>query len=265
MKKYAFRFSVQQTFEEPILKHSFLLRCMPGTFPFQRSYAHKLTISPHAALNHISDAYGNEMYTGTIDKKHTSFGFTAEGFVLCSNYVIHDPLDRLYLYPTPLTRPTAQMERLLVGEPLPEEPWEKAKALCALTQRSLDFIPLSGQQTAAETMETGVGDARDHVHVFLCLCRLSGIAARFVSGLAAGVPQSHAWAEVYCGGEWRAMDPTTGKPVVEGYLKIAHGRDYDACAVERSCFRAADTPSRREVSVQVTEHVIRTRDTVPHA
>ena len=45
MKKYAFRFSVQQTFEEPILKHSFLLRCMPGTFPFQRSYAHKLTIS----------------------------------------------------------------------------------------------------------------------------------------------------------------------------------------------------------------------------
>ena len=102
MKKYAFRFSVQQTFEEPIFKHSFLLRCMPGTFPFQRSYAHKLTISPHAALNHISDAYGNEMYTGTIDKKHTSFGFTAEGFVLCSNYVIHDPPDRLYLYPTPL-------------------------------------------------------------------------------------------------------------------------------------------------------------------
>ena len=26
MKKYAFRFSVQQTFDEPILKHSFLLR-----------------------------------------------------------------------------------------------------------------------------------------------------------------------------------------------------------------------------------------------
>lgn len=51
----------------------------------------------------------------------------------------------------------------------------------------------------------------------------------------------------------------------EGYLKIAHGPDYDACAVERSCFRAADTPSSRKVEVQVTEHVIRTRDTVPHA
>ena len=61
------------------------------------------------------------------------------------------------------------------------------------------------------------------------------------------------------------MDPSIGTPVEEGYLKIAHGPDYDACAVERSCFRAADTPSSRKVEVQVTEHVIRTRDTVPHA
>ena len=38
MKKYAFRFQVQQDFEAPILKHNFLIRCMPGTFPFQRSY-----------------------------------------------------------------------------------------------------------------------------------------------------------------------------------------------------------------------------------
>ncbi len=265
MKKYAFRFQVQQDFEAPILKHSFLIRCMPGTFPFQRSYAHKLTITPHAALTHISDVYGNEMYTGTIDKKHTSFGFSAEGFVLCSKYIIHDPLDRLYLYPTRLTQPTPQMEQLIAGEPLPEEPWARAKALCALTSRSLDLVPLSQNRTAAQTMESGIGDARDLAHVFLCLCRLSGIGARFVSGLAVGVPQAHAWAEVYCGGVWRAVDPSAGKPVEEGYLKIAHGPDYDACAVERSCFRAADTPSSRKVEVQVTEHVIRTRDTVPHA
>jgi transglutaminase-like putative cysteine protease len=205
------------------------------------------------------------MYTGTIDKKHTSFGFSAEGFVLCSKYIIHDPLDRLYLYPTRLTQPTPQMEQLIAGEPLPEEPWARAKALCALTSRSLELVPLSQNRTAAQTMESGVGDARDLAHVFLCLCRLSGIGARFVSGLAVGVPQAHAWAEVYCGGVWRAVDPSAGKPVEEGYLKIAHGPDYDACAVERSCFRAVDTPSSRKVEVQVTEHVIRTRDTVPHA
>ena len=114
-------------------------------------------------------------------------------------------------------------------------------------------------------MAAGEGDARDFAQVFLCLCRLSGIAARFVSGLAVGVPQAHAWAEVYCDDIWRALDPSTGKPVEEGYLKIAHGPDYDACAVERSCFRERDTDSERQVHVQVTEHVIHTRDTVPHA
>ena len=35
--------------------------------------------------------------------------------------------------------------------------------------------------------------------------------------------------------------------------------------VERSCFRERDTDSERQVHVQVTEHVIHTRDTVPHA
>ena len=67
MKKYAFTFSVQQSFQQPILKHSFLVRCMPGTYPFQRSYAHKLTITPHAALTHISDVYGNEIFCEKSD------------------------------------------------------------------------------------------------------------------------------------------------------------------------------------------------------
>ena len=265
MKKYAFTFSVQQSFQQPILKHSFLVRCMPGTYPFQRSYAHKLTITPHAALTHISDVYGNEMYTGTIDKAHPSFSFSASGFVLCSKYIIHEPLDRLYLYPTRLTQPTEAMGQLLQQQTLPWFLRQRAKAICALTSRTMQRKALSNHRTAADAMAAGEGDARDFAQVFLCLCRLSGIAARFVSGLAVGVPQAHAWAEVYCDDIWRALDPSTGKPVEEGYLKIAHGPDYDACAVERSCFRERDTDSERQVHVQVTEHVIHTRDTVPHA
>lgn len=265
MKKYAFTFDVSQSFDAPILKHAFLLRCMPGTYPFQRSYAHKLTITPHAALTHCSDAFGNEMYTGTIDKAHTGFAFSASGFVLCSKYIIHDPLDRLYLYPTRLTQPAPQTESLISRAGQSADAWEHAKALCHIVHQSLTPQPISQNHTAAQTLETGTGDARDFAHVLLCLCRLSGIAARFVSGLALGVPRAHAWVEVYCGGLWRALDPTLDQVVDEGYLKIAHGPDYDACAVERSCFRDRDTGSQRTVQVTVTEHVIHTRDTVPHA
>jgi transglutaminase-like putative cysteine protease len=265
MKKYAFTFTVHQEFDAPILKHSFLLRCMPGTYPFQRSYAHKLSITPHAALTHIPDVYGNEMYTGTIDKAHQTFAFTASGFVLSSKYLTHDPLDRLYLYPTPLTQPTPGMTQLIASGTLPEDPWARAKSLCALTHRLLHFTPETQQRTAAEVFSSGQGDARDFAHVFLALCRLSGIAARFVSGLAVGIPTAHAWAEVYCGNLWRALDPYTGLPAEDGYLKIAHGPDYDACAVERSCYRDSSTPHTREVPVVVTEHVVLSRDTVPHA
>jgi len=99
MKKYAFTYSVHQTFSGPITKHNFLLRCMPGTYPFQRSYAQKLTVTPFTALNCTTDVFGNGMYTGTIDKKHAEFNVTATGFVLCSKYLIHEPLDRLYSTP----------------------------------------------------------------------------------------------------------------------------------------------------------------------
>lgn len=265
MKKYAFTFSVHQEFAEPIVKHSFLLRCMPGTYPFQRSYANKLTIQPHAALTHITDVFGNEMYTGTIDKKHSTFSFTASGFVLSSKYLTHDPLDRLYLYPTKNTHPTSDMIRLIASSHLPEDDWSRAKALCAMTARLLTSGEPTPCRSSGEVLASGVGDARDYAQVFLTLCRLSGIPARFVSGLAVGINVAHAWAEVYCGGYWRALDPSIGLPVEEGYLKIAHGPDYDNCAVERSCFRDPGTAVTRTISVQVTEHVVTTRDTVPHA
>lgn len=265
MKKYAFTFSVQEEYQEPILKHSFLLRCMPGTYPFQRSYAHKLSIKPFAALTHITDVFGNEMCTGTIDKKHQSFGFTASGFVLSSKYLTHDPLDRLYLYPTAHTQPTSQMIQLTAAGSLPDDDWKKAQMLCATTHSLLKLEAPGPARSSGEVFASGKGDARDQAHVLLTLCRLCGIAARFVSGLAVGVSIPHAWAEVYCGGVWRALDPTTGLPVEEGYLKIAHGPDYDSCAVERSCYRDPEVSASRTVSVLVTEHVNRTRDTVPHA
>lgn len=265
MKKYAFTFSVQQEFPEPILKHSFLLRCMPGTYPFQRSYAHKLTIKPHAALTHISDVFGNEMYTGTIDKKHESFGFTASGFVLSSKYLSHDPLDRLYLYPTRYTQPSPAMVSLSAIGHLPVGDWDRAKALCQMTHDMIQPQTPGPCRPAREVFASKQGDARDMAHVLLSLCRLSGIPARFVSGLAVGIPVAHAWVEVYCGGFWRALDPSTGLPIETGYLKIAHGPDYDSCAVERSCYRDPSIQGQRTVSVTVTEHVITTRDTVPHA
>lgn len=265
MKKYAFTFTGTRQFQDKISKHSFLLRCMPGTYSFQRTYAHKLTVQPYTALTYIHDAYGNEMYTGTIDKAHDTFSFTASGFVLSSRYLIHDPLDRMYLYPTAITQPTAQMRKLIETADLPKDCWGKAKALATLTGKLIKLVPGAPHTTAAEAFAAGQGTIDDFVHVYMTLCRLSGLGVRYVSGLALGISHRHAWAEVFCGNLWRGIDPWAGTEITQGYLKIAHGPDVSAAAVLRECCKESGTDCIAEDSVLVTEHVIRTRDTVPHA
>ena len=266
MKKYAFEYSGSQTFSGPVTRHDFLLRCIPVTCAFQRSYAHKLTVTPYTALSRIMDVHGNAMYSGTVDKRHTSFTFRSSGFVLCSKYMLHEPLDRLYLYPTALTRPIVQMAKVLESAPLSEDPWNRALQLCDLTHRSLKLTPrTSGERrTAAEVLASGHGDARDQAHVLLALLRSEGIPARFVNGFAVGTDTVHCWVEVCCGDLWRALDPTTGEQALEGYLKVSQGPDYTSCALERGCFQESDVTTRNELSVKVTQHVITARDTSPH-
>ena len=263
MKKYAFTFTGQEQFDAPISKHDFLLRCMPGTYAFQRSYAHKLSLHPHAALTETRDAFGNTMYTGAVDKKHTRFSFQASGFVLCSKYLTHEPLDRLYLYPTQFTRPTESIDRLLPQASLSKDPWNRAMQLCRLCHRLITYVPESDATTAAEALAQGKGDAKDMSHVLILLCRRSGIAARMVSGLAMGISRAHYWTEVYCGGVWRGLDPTTGLPIEDGYLKIAHAPDYKFCVLFRGVWREEGRSRSLQMEVQVTEHVVTTRNPVP--
>ena len=265
MKKYAFTLSMEQRFDAPVTKHSFILRCTPGTYPFQRSYAHTLTVKPYTALTVTKDVYGNEMYTGTIDKAHSAFSFSASGFVLASKYLTHDPLDRLYLYPTRDTQPTEGMRLLVQNADLPTNDWARAKTLCRKTAALMKLTDTLGCRPTPEIFASGKGNSAEIAQIFLCLCRLSGIPARFVSGLTVGIDRIHSWAEVYCGTVWRAVDPSRGIEINEGYLKIAHGPDFDAGSLDRCCFNLPGTASTRITSASVTEHVVATRDTTPHA
>lgn len=269
MKKYEFVFSSNWVFDAPVSDHHFLLRCMPGTYSFQRTYAHKVTVSPFSALSRVKDGYGNELYSGSLKKPHSSFGFTATGFVLCSKYLIHEPLDRLFLYPTEyFTKPDSSMKLLLSELELPADPWEQAQQLCGFVHDIMEYVPGATDVTtsAADALLNRQGVSRDFVHVYLTLCHLAKIPARYVVGLCKGVSRAHVWAEVYLGGAWHAMDPTQGCQVEEGYLKIAHGRDYADCAVDRYCFRQMEgVGAAKTVSVKVTDHVVAPRETVPHA
>ena len=90
----------------------------------------------------------------------------------------------------------------------------------------------NGQPNSPETtLLSKKGSCRDYSVLFMAMCRVMGIAARFVSGYHYGDPEQpqylHAWVEVYLpGGGWRGFDPTqnslvSGKHVPLGASAIS--------------------------------------------
>jgi transglutaminase-like putative cysteine protease len=70
------------------------------------------------------------------------------------------------------------------------------------------------------------GSCRDFVVLFMEVCKIMGLASRFVSGYQEGDPDQtehdlHAWVEVYLpGGGWRSYDPTHGLAVGDRHVAI---------------------------------------------
>src|SRR5207244_3878257 len=99
-----------------------------------------------------------------------------------------------------------------LGQHLPAPPTDTMAFLTALNSAVRSSLRYSrreepGIQNALETLARGGGSCRDYALLFIELCRLHGLAARFVSGylheppdpaLAHPLPTAmHAWAEVY--------------------------------------------------------------------
>jgi transglutaminase-like putative cysteine protease len=78
-----------------------------------------------------------------------------------------------------------------------------------------------------QTLSVLEGSCRDLAVLFCDVCRVMGIASRFVSGYecaSAGQPDSemHAWAEAYLpSAGWRGYDPSRGLLVADRHVAVA--------------------------------------------
>lgn len=112
-------------------------------------------------------------------------------------------------------------------------------------------VPLTAPQTWARRR----GNCADFAHLFLCLCRASGLVARYVAGFSRSEGQMHAWAEVWDGNYWHAFDPTRStqdqaRPI--HHLAVAVGRDFHDCAPHGGQFHSEGS-ARIEVWCQTRE------------
>ena len=122
-------------------------------------------------------------------------------------------------------------------------------------------------QRPEETLALGIGACRDLAVLFIAVCRLSGLAARFVSGYQKGrddVPidaaelgrrrrYMHAWPEVFLpGGGWCGFDPTHGLAVADRHVALAAAaHPDDAAPIEGSFFGGAQSTIETELAIDV--------------
>ena len=116
--------------------------------------------------------------------------------------------------------------------------WNTLSFLTALSRQIFQTCrhvirPYGPPSPSDRTLNSLEGSCRDLAVLFCDVCRVMGIAARFVSGYecaSATSPESymHAWAEVYLPGiGWRGYDPSRGIAVANGHVAVAAGFDHD--------------------------------------
>ena len=249
MKRLAFYFETRNTYSSPVNEHDFLLRCIPQERPEQRIVDMKLDVKPLVTGGNFGvDSFGNRTFTGRVPSGHTRFSYCVNGTAVrdeSARQPCPRPL-RIYSYPSILTRPSETLRVLLDSIPVADN--DRAQA--ELFQHAVyDYMTYKTgvtniRTTAAEAALCRKGVCQDFTHIFLALCRMRRIPARYVSGLPVGEGASHAWAEIWYQGRWYGIDATRNCVASETYLKFCSGRDFTDCPIEQGVFWGSGTQAQ---------------------
>ena len=219
--------------------HHRLVVAPPRAHGDQVRVADRLTVTPDVSVRWDRDVFDNTVATLVAELIHDSIQIDYEAVIERSVAVTPTVparwyLDPRYRGPSSLTVPGRRLRAAA------DELGEGDGDSYALAARIGDFVyermryvngVTTVATTAAEAFAQGAGVCQDYAHVMIALCRLRGLAARYVSGHMLGEGGTHAWVEVIgepSGGTapvW-GFDPTHRRATTLSYLFVAAGRDY---------------------------------------
>ena len=252
MKRYIYCYQTAVSFSEPVTNHSLLLRCLPMAGAYQNVEEEHLVVSPSMNVRRGTDQLGNRIVYGGNREPHTSLVYVSTGIVNMAEYAVAPdtvPLS-VYCQPTQLTSLTEQQTEELLQQAEPHT----ALDICHRVHDVMAYTPgATGMDTPASEVATRLkGVCQDYAHLMISLCRSKGMAARYVCGFMEGEGETHAWVEVFDGYSWKAFDPTHGRAIDYGYLKLAHGRDAADCPVSRGIY-AGGALQQTQIHVMLKE------------
>lgn len=259
------------------------IRLTPRTDERQACYQHRIIIEPNVQLLSYEDYFGNRVHSFTANAPHMELVVTSHSTVVTRDRDViwksawgpEESWNRLhsdnfidsnaeYLLPTSYAsfHPTVVAYAASIqGEE--EGVFGFIRNAASAIYGDFEYKPFSTgvHTTADELLGIGTGVCQDFAHLLLSVCRLRGVAARYVSGYhfvgdlhgrdANFEQASHAWVEVYIPGVgWQGIDPTNNNLIDWRYVKLCHGRDYTDIVPVKGIYRGASGQSL-QVSVDV--------------
>lgn len=244
-------------YSEPLLYSIQQLRLTP-----QDGFGQKVkhwTILVNGQLFQYQDAHGNVMHQVVVDSNHQELKIVAKGEV--ETGFAHDRQDselplQVYLRHTRLTDTSQQLVQFAQSLPAPKN----LQDLLAISRRIIRQVPYQKGSTevyttASEALATGKGVCQDHAHIFISLCRLLDVPARYVSGYLytqdGHLLESHAWADAWIEQlGWVSVDVSNCSHINGSHVRLATGLDYhDACPVSGIRVGGGDEQMQAQVHV----------------
>lgn len=248
-------------FSQPVRQHSFSLRAFPLPLPEQQICGLSWSVMPDTPLMLQRDCFGNLVGSGRFDGPHDRFLYAMDGVAwLEPTKKRREPGWPLYRYSSAACAMTPALWQFLQQEPDDGQQGVLSRAVGLMDRLQQNFQYEAGVTsavtTAGDAFAQGCGVCQDYAQIFIALCRASGMAARYVAGMIFGEGATHAWVEVYDPTQqlWLGLDPTHNKLTDDSYLKLAQGRDYLDCRLNRGVF-SGQAVQRQNVYVNLEELV----------
>ncbi|MBT5060248.1 MAG: transglutaminase family protein [Gemmatimonadetes bacterium] len=277
--RFEIRHETEYQYSHAVFLEPHLLRIRPRSDASQRLIEFDLEISPEpTGCAHLVDLDGNATMRPWFSGHHDHLRFVSHSIVETLRdqpfaYLLDAEADSL---PVQYEQIQLQLAPYLRHDAGPAVTDLAAQILSAseskpatfarlLNQRIHDLCPtetrLEGDPlTPAQTLGRGRGACRDVSVLFMEVCRVAGLAARFTSGYVAGSADQerflHAWAEVYLpGAGWRGYDPSLGLVVADRHVALASGPGSMDARPFVGRFRGSNVEAQMSVQLQISTDV----------
>ncbi|MGC2767175.1 MAG: transglutaminase family protein [Candidatus Acidiferrum sp.] len=256
---YAIRHFTRYRYSHFVWQSLMEVRMHPRSEGNQRCFVFQLSVNPRARIFGYTDSYGNLVHHFDLPSRHRQLTIISDALV---NIDAQPSVPELMAYegwsdlgqlvekkdywdmlmPSHFARPSAELEELAkeigASERDGRSPLAFLQDLAAGVHRSFSYVKKSTAvgSPIAHALRSRQGVCQDFAHIMIALVRNAKIPCRYVSGYfyhssenanPSADGATHAWVEALLPGVgWVGFDPTINRPVGEGHIRIAIGRDY---------------------------------------